>query len=202
MQLARAGFDVGITFNSDEEGARGTAAEVEAHGRRAVVRRLDLSQLPDAAAVVDELAEELGGVDVLVNNSGIEPAGAVPRARVGGLAADAGRRPRRRVPLRAARPRGGWSRRAAAAGSSTSRRCTSTCRCPSRRRYVAAKHGLGGLTKQMALELRRARDHRQRGRAGRDRDADDGQGGRRPGGGRRAPMIPVGRPGDATRSRA
>ncbi|HYH28998.1 MAG TPA: SDR family oxidoreductase, partial [Pseudonocardia sp.] len=40
------------------------------HGRKAEVRRLDLTALPGAADVVDELADALGGVDVLVNNAG------------------------------------------------------------------------------------------------------------------------------------
>ena len=70
VRLARDGFDVGITWHTDEAGAKGTAEEVAAAGRRAEVRRLDLSQLPDAAAVVDELADALGGLDVLVNNAG------------------------------------------------------------------------------------------------------------------------------------
>lgn len=34
------------------------------------MRRLDLSQLPAAADVIDELAGALGRVDVLVNNAG------------------------------------------------------------------------------------------------------------------------------------
>jgi NAD(P)-dependent dehydrogenase (short-subunit alcohol dehydrogenase family) len=70
VQLARDGFDVGVTWHRDEEGADETAAEVRAHGRRAEVRRLDLAQLPEAAAAIDELADALGGVDALVNNSG------------------------------------------------------------------------------------------------------------------------------------
>ncbi|MGW0120324.1 SDR family oxidoreductase [Streptomyces sp. NPDC003327] len=68
--LARQGLDVGITWHRDEEGARATAEEVRRHGRRAVVEQLDLSALPDAADVVDRLADALGGVDVLVNNAG------------------------------------------------------------------------------------------------------------------------------------
>jgi hypothetical protein len=70
VALARAGCDVGITWHSDEGGAKETADEVRAVGRRAEVRRLDLADLPDAADVVDDLAHALGGVDVLVNNSG------------------------------------------------------------------------------------------------------------------------------------
>ena len=70
VALAEAGFDVGVTFNRDEEGARGTADEVRETGRRAEVRRLDLSDPRNGATVIDELAEALGGLDVLVNNAG------------------------------------------------------------------------------------------------------------------------------------
>ena len=70
VALARAGCDVGVTWHSDEDGARGTAKEVTELGRRAEVRQLDLTRLPAAADVIDELADTLGGVDVLVNNSG------------------------------------------------------------------------------------------------------------------------------------
>ncbi len=70
VAFAEQGFDVGITWHRDREGAESTAGEVRALGRRAEVRQLDLTRLPDAADVIDELAEALGGVDVLVNNAG------------------------------------------------------------------------------------------------------------------------------------
>jgi NAD(P)-dependent dehydrogenase (short-subunit alcohol dehydrogenase family) len=70
VALAAAGYDLGITWHEDEAGARATADEVRRHGRRAEVRRLDLSRLPDAAGVVDELTDALGGLDVFVNNAG------------------------------------------------------------------------------------------------------------------------------------
>src|SRR4051812_6050584 len=68
--LAERGFDVGITWHEDEEGARGTGAEVEGHGRRAELRQLDLSDPATGPRVVAELADALGGVDVFVNNAG------------------------------------------------------------------------------------------------------------------------------------
>ncbi len=68
--LAEAGFDVGVTWHEDEVGARGTVDEITSLGRRAELRRLDLTQLPGAAGVIDELADALGGLDVLVNNAG------------------------------------------------------------------------------------------------------------------------------------
>ncbi|MEA2442046.1 MAG: hypothetical protein QOH76_3470 [Thermoleophilaceae bacterium] len=68
--LAERGFDVGITWLGDEEGARGTAAEVESKGRRAEVRELDLTDVQAGPRAVAELADALGGVDVFVNNAG------------------------------------------------------------------------------------------------------------------------------------
>lgn len=71
VRLDRDGFDVGITWHADAEGALGTAEEVRALGRRAEVRRLDLEQLPGAADVVDEPADALGGeLRVLVADAG------------------------------------------------------------------------------------------------------------------------------------
>ncbi|WP_320782640.1 SDR family oxidoreductase [Streptomyces sp. CRN 30] len=70
VRLAQAGMDIGITWHTDHEGAEETAEEVRAHGRRAVVARMDLTRLPAAADTIDELCAELGRIDVLVNNAG------------------------------------------------------------------------------------------------------------------------------------
>ncbi|MEU4715566.1 SDR family oxidoreductase [Micromonospora purpureochromogenes] len=70
VALAEAGFDIGITWHRDRAGAQRTAAEVGALGRRCEVAELDLTRLPAAAAVVDELADRLDGIGVLVNNAG------------------------------------------------------------------------------------------------------------------------------------
>ncbi len=70
VALAQQGFDVGLTWYREESAAEETAVEVRGLGRRAEVRHLDLTRLPGAADVVDELADVLGGVDVLVNDAG------------------------------------------------------------------------------------------------------------------------------------
>ena len=67
--LATEGFDVAITFHTDEDGARATAKEVEQRNQRAFVARQDLAS-PGAAEVVDQLTEQLGGLGVLVNCGG------------------------------------------------------------------------------------------------------------------------------------
>src|SRR5215210_6533871 len=68
--LAERGFDVGITWRADEDGARTTAERVQAAGRRAELAHLDLADPRTGAGVVAELAERLGGLGVLVNNAG------------------------------------------------------------------------------------------------------------------------------------
>jgi len=71
VALAAAGFDVGLTWHDDEDGAREACGEIEDKDRRAATRRLDLAEDPQAGpGVVDELAGELGGLDVFVNNAG------------------------------------------------------------------------------------------------------------------------------------
>ncbi|MBV2365423.1 SDR family oxidoreductase [Streptomonospora nanhaiensis] len=70
VRLAQAGFDIGLTYHSDEEGAGITAEEVRAAGRRAEVRRHDLTDPVAGSRVVDDLTEVLGGIGVLVNNAG------------------------------------------------------------------------------------------------------------------------------------
>jgi NAD(P)-dependent dehydrogenase (short-subunit alcohol dehydrogenase family) len=70
VALARDGFDVGVTWHADEAGAVATAEEVRGVGRRAEVRRLDLGSAENGPPVIEELADALGGLDVLVNNAG------------------------------------------------------------------------------------------------------------------------------------
>lgn len=70
LALAGGGVDVGITWHEDVEGAEQTAHEVRELGVRAAVAHMDLDDLPTASAAIDQLADELGGVDVLVNNAG------------------------------------------------------------------------------------------------------------------------------------
>jgi NAD(P)-dependent dehydrogenase (short-subunit alcohol dehydrogenase family) len=70
VQLAEDGYDIGITWHADEDGAREAAAECQSYGVRTAARRMDLEADVGQAAVVDELADDLGGVDVFVNNAG------------------------------------------------------------------------------------------------------------------------------------
>jgi NAD(P)-dependent dehydrogenase (short-subunit alcohol dehydrogenase family) len=70
VALAERGFDVGITWHTDEEGAEETAGEVRERGRRAELAQVNLEGPAQAREVVGRLADALGGLDVLVNNAG------------------------------------------------------------------------------------------------------------------------------------
>jgi NAD(P)-dependent dehydrogenase (short-subunit alcohol dehydrogenase family) len=76
-ELAEKGYDVGITYHEDEAGAQETLEAVESVGCRGEIRRLDLTEpnLPEAASVIDDIADTLDGLDVLVNNAGRRPHG-------------------------------------------------------------------------------------------------------------------------------
>jgi NAD(P)-dependent dehydrogenase (short-subunit alcohol dehydrogenase family) len=70
VTLAERRYDLGITWYGDAEGAAGTVREIEAQGRRARHEEADFEDVTQGAAAVARLADELGGIDVLVNNAG------------------------------------------------------------------------------------------------------------------------------------
>jgi NAD(P)-dependent dehydrogenase (short-subunit alcohol dehydrogenase family) len=72
IAFAREGADVAISYLSEDEDARDTAALVEKAGRRAVLIPGDLSSREQCRAVVDQTVRELGGLDVLVNNAAFQ----------------------------------------------------------------------------------------------------------------------------------
>jgi NAD(P)-dependent dehydrogenase (short-subunit alcohol dehydrogenase family) len=152
VALAQAGMDVGVTWHQDEDGASRTADEIRDLGRRAAVARLDATDLPGCGQQIDRLAGELGGVDVFVNNAGtgdnaplldmtyeqwrhtmaVDLDGAficIQRAARRMVDAGQGGRLIAVTSVHEHQPR---------VGSSA---------------YDAAKHGLGGLMKTVALEL-------------------------------------------------
>jgi NAD(P)-dependent dehydrogenase (short-subunit alcohol dehydrogenase family) len=69
IAFAREGADVLIAYLSEDDDARETAKLVEEAGRKAVLVRADLSAPAGCRAVVDKAVQELGGIDVLVNNA-------------------------------------------------------------------------------------------------------------------------------------
>ena len=154
VRLAGVGFDLGITWHSAEDRAESAVREIEQVGRRCEVRQLDLHAVRDGARAVDELAEKLGGVDVLVNNAGYGSSAPFLEMTLeewqGVLDVDltgaflAGQAAARRM---VEQGRGGVIVNV----TSVHEHIPLSGSAP----YTASKHGLGGLTKVMALELGR-----------------------------------------------
>ncbi|WP_328421585.1 3-oxoacyl-ACP reductase family protein [Streptomyces sp. NBC_00443] len=71
LRLARDGADVAVTYVNGKEAAEEVVRAVEALGRRAVALRADSADADEAAGAVERTVEELGGLDVLVNNAGV-----------------------------------------------------------------------------------------------------------------------------------
>lgn len=72
MAAAREGADLALNDVTGEEELQAVAAEVTALGRRAVTRIGDVSSPSEVNALVDEVVSFFGGLDVLVNNAGVE----------------------------------------------------------------------------------------------------------------------------------
>ena len=68
--LLAAGADVAIHYFSSEAGARELKATAAKLGRRAEMFRADLTQEAGANALIAEASGFLGGLDILVNNTG------------------------------------------------------------------------------------------------------------------------------------
>jgi 3-oxoacyl-[acyl-carrier protein] reductase len=71
IELAREGADVAVNYRRDEESARATVAEIERLGRRAIAVQADVSDWPAVERMAAETLASLGGLDIVVANSGV-----------------------------------------------------------------------------------------------------------------------------------
>lgn len=69
VEAARHGADVAITYHNSEREARGTVRELGRFGAQALAVRCDVTDEVEVREMVREVAAELGGIDVLVNNA-------------------------------------------------------------------------------------------------------------------------------------
>ncbi len=71
LRLAQDGFDVAVNYVSRKERALATVNAIEAMGRKAVAVQADVGQVHDVGRMVSETVAGLGRLDVLVNNAGV-----------------------------------------------------------------------------------------------------------------------------------
>src|SRR5215469_8093909 len=69
IALARAGADVAVAARTQAQ-LEEVAGEIRALGRRAFAIPMDLTRRDGIAERVDHAAEQLGGLEILVNNAG------------------------------------------------------------------------------------------------------------------------------------
>ena len=70
LALARAGYDVVVNYSSSEKAARDTAAKAEKLGASTLVIRCDVADEPAVRAMLSQIKERFGRLDVLINNAG------------------------------------------------------------------------------------------------------------------------------------
>ncbi len=69
LDLARAGANVVINYNSSADAAIETAREAEALGVQALAIQCDIADLAGVQAMIAQIVERFGGLDILVNNA-------------------------------------------------------------------------------------------------------------------------------------
>jgi len=72
LRLAAEGADLVVNYHSNPQGAEQVAGQIREMGRKVAVIQADLSHLPDMQALVDRSVAELGRLDILINNAGVE----------------------------------------------------------------------------------------------------------------------------------
>jgi len=152
VALAQAGHDVGITWRSDQDGAEETARQVRDAGRRAEIVQLDLGDPAAAAGAIGRLIDALGGLDVLVNNAGGGNAGPFLDAALDDFEQTI------RVNVIGTFACTQVAARRMVADGTRGRIVTVTSihehlPLPGATDYTTAKHALGGMTKNLAIEL-------------------------------------------------
>lgn len=70
--FAEEGADVAVNYVSNAQEAEETAAHVRGKGVRAITVKGDVAKRSDVEAMIHSTWEQLGPIDVLVNNAGIE----------------------------------------------------------------------------------------------------------------------------------
>jgi NAD(P)-dependent dehydrogenase (short-subunit alcohol dehydrogenase family) len=68
--IARHGGSVVVNYKNDREGAEQTAKSIREIGGRAIVACADISIPSEAGRLIEQTVEQLGRIDVLVNNAG------------------------------------------------------------------------------------------------------------------------------------
>ncbi len=70
-RAAEAGWDVAVNYHGSHDAAEAVAADIRERGRRAVALKADMASEADVTELFTAVDDQLGPVDALVNNAGI-----------------------------------------------------------------------------------------------------------------------------------
>ncbi len=152
--LAAEGADVMLNGFGEAAAIEATRAEIEAQGVRALHDGADLTRVEAIERLIRHAADALGPIDILVNNAGTQHVAPVDRLPVEKwdliLALNLSAAFHTiRLTLPAMKEKG-WGRIINTASAH------SLVASPNKSAYVAAKHGVAGLTRTVALEVAQA----------------------------------------------
>jgi len=149
--LADEGVHVMINGFGDPDVIEAGRKDLEAKGVKALYSPADMTRPDQIGEMMATAERELGGCDILINNAGIQhvsPIGEFPDAKWDAIVAvnlsSAFHTMKHAVPLM---KRAGWGRIITTASAHA------LTASPYKSAYVAAKHGIAGLTKTVALEV-------------------------------------------------
>jgi glucose 1-dehydrogenase len=72
IELGKAGADVVVNYVRSEAQAQEVVAEIEKNGRRAFAHKADVSQEDQVVAMFARMINDLGTIDILINNAGLQ----------------------------------------------------------------------------------------------------------------------------------
>ena len=75
--LAKQGAAVVVNYSSDRSGAEAVVDAITSTGGKALAVHGDVAKEADARNLVESAVKEFGGIDILVNNSGVHSVGAI-----------------------------------------------------------------------------------------------------------------------------
>jgi 3-oxoacyl-[acyl-carrier protein] reductase len=71
LRLASEGAAVAVNYRSDRDGAESVVHHITVHGGRAVALPCDVAVADEVATLVNTTVQELGSIQILVNNAGV-----------------------------------------------------------------------------------------------------------------------------------
>ena len=71
LEFAKNGYDIGITYLSNKDGAIKAAAEMERYGARVGIYQLDNKDVISAQKTLSDFCNEFGQLDVMICNTGL-----------------------------------------------------------------------------------------------------------------------------------